>query len=147
MLPSSGSRGESKTMPQATITRFERTTSTQGKRYKLDWERLFDRLCHATVAADKLDLPLWAPTIWANDDRREGANPIEVYALVLDLDHGATLSGGVGAIQDGPMACLHTSFQHQRDVKVRDKHTKQVAVVREDRFRLVFPLTTPVAFA
>lgn len=132
---------------RATITRFERTTTIQGKRYSLDWDRLFDRLSHSTIATNKLDLPLWAPAIWPDDNRREGANPVEVYALVLDLDHGATLSGGVGAIQDGPMACLHTSFQHQRDVKVKDARTGETAIVREDRFRLVFPLSTPVAFA
>lgn len=148
MLLSSEGRGESQIMPtRATITRFERTTTTQGKRYSLDWERLFDRLCQATIETNKLDLPLWAPTIWPGDNRREGTNPVELYALVLDLDHGATLSGGVGAIQDGPMACLHTSFQHQRDVKVKDPRTGETTIVREDRFRLVFPLSTPVAFA
>ncbi len=147
MLLSSQGRGESQTMPtRATITRFERTTTTQGKRYSLEWERLFERLCHAAIETNKLDLPLWAPTIWPKDNRSEGTNPIEVYALVLDLDHGATLSGGVGAIQDGPMACLHTSFQHQRDVKVKDARG-ETSIVREDRFRLVFPLSTPVAFA
>ena len=141
MLLSVDSRGESKVMSYATITRFERTTTTQGKRFTLGWDRLFDRLCHAIESKSKLDLPLWAPTIWPNDNRREGTDPIEVCALVLDLDHGATLSGGVGAIQDGPMACLHTSFQHQREVNLKGK------VVKEDRFRLVFPMTTPVAFA
>jgi hypothetical protein len=50
-------------------------------------------------------------------------------------------------MQDGPMACLHTSFQHQRDVQMTDRRTKEVTIVREDRFRLVFPLSTPVAFA
>jgi hypothetical protein len=135
----------------ATITRFPPITSrvkgkpVQGKRYSLEWERVFERLCHATVETTKLDLPLWAPTIWPNDVTGEGIDPIEVCALVLDLDHGATLSGGVGAMQDGPMACLHTSFQHQRDVKLEDRRTKEVTVVREDRFRLVFPLSTPVA--
>ena len=132
---------------RATITRFERTTTTQGKRYSLDWDRLFERLCHATIATDKFDLPLWAPTIWPRDNRSHGNDPIEVYALVLDVDHGATLSGGVGAIQDGPMACLHTSFRHQRDVELIDRQTKKTTIVREDRFRLVFPLSTPVAFA
>jgi hypothetical protein len=163
MLLSAQWRGESQAMPtRATITRFERcmpsTDATgrrwtkaetlQGKRYSLDWDRLFDRLCHPTVATNKLDLPLWAPTIWPNDNRSEGNHPIEVCALVLDLDHGATLSGGVGAIQDGPMACLHTSFQHQRDVRIKDARTKETTtIVREDRFRLVFPLSTPVAVA
>jgi hypothetical protein len=135
---------------RATITRFERVNgpeSMQGKRYTLDWERLFDRLCHPVIETDKLNLPLWAPAIWPGDNRREGNNPIEVYALVLDLDHGATLSGGVGAIQDGPMACLHTSFQHQRDVQMKDRRTKEITIVREDRFRLVFPLSKPVTFA
>jgi hypothetical protein len=151
MLLSAERRGESQTMPtRATITRFERIDgpeSLQGKRYSLEWERLFDRLCHPVIETNKLDLPLWAPTIWPGDNRREGTNPIEVYALVLDLDHGATLSGGVGAIQDGPMACLHTSFQHQRDVRIKDPRTKETTIIREDRFRLVFPLSTPVAAA
>lgn len=151
MLLSSQLRGESQTMPtRATITRFEQADTSkglQGKRYTLEWERLFERLCHPAIARDKLDLPLWAPAIWPGDNRREGNNPIEVYALVLDLDHGATLSGGVGAIQDGPMACLHTSFRHQRDVELKDRQTKKTSIVREDRFRLVFPLSTPVAFA
>lgn len=151
MLLSSQWRGESQTMPtRTTITRFERVDgpqSIQGKRYFLEWERLFDRLSHPAIVTNKLDLPLWAPAIWPGDNRREGNNPIEVYALVLDLDHGATLSGGVGAIQDGPMACLHTSFQHQRDVRMKDRQTKETTVVREDRFRMVFPLSIPVPFA
>lgn len=135
---------------QATITRFEpvgHPRHLQGKRYTLEWDRLFDRLCHATVETNKSDLPLWAPTIWPGDSRKEGNDPIEVYALVLDLDHGATLAAGVGAIEDGPMACLHTSFRHQRDVEMKDPRTKKVSIVREDRFRLVFPLTTPVPSA
>lgn len=135
---------------RATITWFERVDgpkAMQGKRYTLEWERLFDRFLRPIAATNKLDLPLWAPTIWKGDNKREGNNPIEVYALVLDVDHGATLSGGVGAIEDGPMAFLHTSFQHQRDVTTVDRQTKEKIVLREDRFRLVFPLTTPVPFA
>ena len=138
---------------RATITRFEPVTkypsrkdprATQGKRYTLEWEQLFDRLGHPTIEKNKLDLPLWAPAIWPGDNRKEGNEPIEVCALVLDVDHGATLAAGVGAIEDGPMACLHTTFRHQRDVEVKDRLTKQISVVREDRFRLVFPLSTPV---
>jgi hypothetical protein len=152
MLLSSQRRGESQAMPttHATITRFERINhpkGTQGKRYTLEWGRLFDRLCHATIETTKLDLPLWSPAIWHGDNRREGNHPIEVCALVLDLDHGATLSAGVGAIEDGPMACLHTSFQHQRDVEFKDPRTKETRILREDRFRLVFPLTKPVPSA
>lgn len=130
-------------MSIATITRFTNVKALQGKRFVLDWSRLFDRLCHATEARSKLELPLWAPAIWPGDHRREGNNPIEVCALVLDLDHGATLSGGVGAIQDGPMACLHTSWQHQREVEI--KKAGKTEIVKEDRFRLVFPFELPVA--
>src|SRR5215831_3842435 len=95
----------------ATITRFEHAQyykdgrHLQGKRYSIEWERLFDRLCHPTIAANKLDLPLWAPTIWPGDNRREmndrgeKNNPIEVCALVLDVDHGATLAAGMNAIE------------------------------------------------
>lgn len=135
-------------MQQAAITRFRNAKMIQGKRFVLDWSRLFDRLCHAREAPSKLSLPLWSPAIWVGDCRREGAEPIEVCAIVLDLDHGATLSGGLGAVDSGPMACLHTSWQHQRLVERKSKQpdgSVKVEMVREDRFRLVFPLSTVVA--
>jgi hypothetical protein len=131
----------------ATITRFENVKANQGKRFRLEWALLFDRLCHPAEARDKFELPLWAPTLWPRDSKVEGNEPIELCALVLDLDHGATLSAGIGAIQDGPMACLHTSWQHQREVKIKDKATKEERIVKEDRFRMVFPLRTAVASA
>lgn len=137
----------------ATITRFEYAQyrkddrHLQGKRYLIEWERLFDRFFDPTIATNKMDLPLWAPTIWPGDNRKEGSTPIEVCALVLDVDHGATLAAGVSAIEDGPMACLHTSFRHQQEVEVKDRQTKKTSILREDRFRLVFPFAKPVPAA
>lgn len=134
-------------MDPAIITTFANVKTLWGKRHELPWDRLFDRLTQPRIAHQKATLPLWAPAIWPNNRRPEGSDPIELYALVLDLDHGATLSGGFGAIQGGFMACLHTSWQHQRDVTVKDRLTQQVRIVREDRFRLVFPFSSPVARA
>ncbi len=131
------------------ITSFANAQTITGRRFELEWARLFDRLCHAREARSKLELPLWSPAIWPGDRRPEGSIPIEVSALVLDLDHGATLSGGFGALEGGPMGCLHTSWQHQRDVeiKVTVDGVKVKRTVREDRFRLVFPFAVPVAAA
>lgn len=131
-------------MDRAIITTFANVKTLWGKRHELTWDRLFERLSEPRNSLQKSSLPLWAPAIWPGNSRPEGVEPIELYGLVLDLDHGATLSGGMGAIQGGPMACLHTSWQHQRDVTIK-KGGVAVAVVREDRFRLVFPFNIPVA--
>ena len=122
-------------MQKYNLTTFAHVLETVATPRAVTWEQ-FIATTKAPIIAPKEQVPLFCPFTFANN-KRSKENAIEGSMLVLDVDEGATLADDWGFVREWGFTCaIYTTPSHQR---VTEKHS-----IAHDRFRLVFPLLTPV---
>lgn len=107
---------------------FQNARDNEPKQHQLSWDKLTAKLMLHEERKTK-DGPLWSPTLYRPGTLRGKANVESVSCLVLDFDKGtppAEFTRG----WDAWAYVLHTTFQHTEE---------------QPRWRVVFPLSTPVA--
>lgn len=116
----------------AKITVFESLVGTEGKILDASWLDLFDfitRDIEQPMPVNETAAPGWSPTIF-KENRRAKKNVIQTSAMVLDFD-------GDASIVDVKRELAHfVFFLHT---------TRKNMVEDKQRFRVILPLTRPVA--
>jgi len=103
--------------------------SIQGRRPDLKPEKVGDILADSVLRKVKALLPAWSPATYEPEATRSASAVQQVTALVLDIDHGATIDQ-VWSLWPRNTRFLYTSWNHSE---------------QSPKFRLAVPLLDPVS--
>jgi hypothetical protein len=109
------------------VSVFQNKDDKHPQPHDLTWRALAIRLCRYTERPSK-DGKAWSPVTYLPGTTRGKANVDQVFALVLDLDHG----GDYWVLLEGRELVAHTTYQH---------------TPAAPRWRVTLPLTRPVSGA
>jgi AAA domain len=106
------------------VSVFQNKDDNRPVEHRLPWQSLVERLCRYDTREQK-DGKAWSPVTYLPGTTRGKANVDQVFALVLDLDHGSP----PWDLLEGLEYVAHTTFQHTPEAP---------------RWRVVLPLLRPV---
>lgn len=109
------------------VSVFQNKDDKHPEPHELSWRALAIRLCRYSERLSK-DGKAWSPVTYLPGTTRGKANVDQVFALVLDLDHG----GDYWVLLDGRELVAHTTHSH---------------TPAAPRWRVTLPLTRPVGGA
>jgi len=109
------------------VSVFQNKDDKHPEPHELSWRALAIRLCRYSERLNK-DGKAWSPVTYLPGTTRGKANVDQVFALVLDLDHG----GDYWVLLDGRELVAHTTHSH---------------TPAAPRWRVTLPLTRPISGA